>query len=194
MDPAITTGAVLGAIQAGLSVAKDLTELSDEQQVSVGTHTLAMLLLETEINLAVLEPVPLSKKPGVTAGDTRYFAFADQLELEVLGTFLSQYELFEKHFNAKGLKGFLTPKWKKELAELGEQEVLGVARYLYVRGKALKKLKGTEAEIRKGLNVRLRLTNLRHYFLVLRRLLRDLKPLDALTRSKNPDTTGQFLA
>lgn len=194
MDPITVTTAALGAIQAGLSLTKDLAEMNEEQQVKAGTHTLAMLLLETEINLALLETVPKSKKKGVALEDARYFAYADQLELDVLGTFLSQYELFETHFNAKGIGGFLQPSWKKELADLSEQEVLGVARYLYVRGMALKKMKVTESEIRKGINVRVRLTNLRQYFFVLSQILRELKPLKALTQPKKAKSTGEILA
>lgn len=194
MDPVTAATAALGAIQAGLSISKDLTEMNDEQRVNAGTHTLAMLLLETEINLALLDTVPATKKKEIAVDEARYFVYADQLELDVLGTFLSQYDLFETNFNAKGLSGFLKPKWKKKVDKLSEQEALGVARYLYVRGTALKKLKDTNPEIRKGINPRQRLINLRHYFFVLSQILRELKPLEALTRSKNPDTTGEILA
>ena len=62
MDPVTAATAALGAIQAGLSISKDLTEMNDEQRVNAGTHTLAMLLLETEINLALLDTVPATKK------------------------------------------------------------------------------------------------------------------------------------
>lgn len=191
MDPInVLTGAraLLEVANTAVDFTRKYRSLTDEQKIDVGAFALAQLLLDTEINLAILEKIPEDKKDSIPLEHTGYQTFAELLRLESLEVFLVQWAYFNHYFDGNSSKdiwgrGFeeVARDFEDEDLSTAKNTALALARYIFVRGTALKGLLGTDPVVREGLNPRVRLRNLRAALVALRTILKTMEPVKQLT-------------
>ncbi len=171
MDPALVATA-LSATNSAFKLLAEVRKLTGGEKGRLPEELTRLLLLETEYNLALLDVVRKAK--GVPKDDHRFFAYAEALRLDAISAFLIEWrevnERFEFSFPFDRAKEWASIASGEEKADMSAS-MLGVARYIQVRGSALKALSTIDLEVRRGLNLPLRLRNLHKALLLLRRAL-----------------------
>ena len=200
MDPfTVLTGtsSLLSIANAAVDFTRKYRSLTDEQKIDVGSFALAQLLLDTEINLVILEPIPEEKKEEVPMEHSAYQGFVAPLRLESLQVFLVQWDYFSRHFDSDSPRSSWGGGFEAVVAELEAKDLettkntaLALARYIFVRGTALKSLLPTDPTVRAGINPRVRLRNLRDASLALRAILRTMEPVKQLTAMREYPVSG----
>ena len=144
---------------------------------------LRLLLLETEYNLAVLEVVRQAK--GVDMDDPRFFAYAHALQLDAVAAFLIEWRVVSARYPFSFDLGG-TKEWERIAKGVDRATMLEVARFVCVRGNAVQALAVVEPQVRRPLNLPLRLRNLRAALLLLRRALLEDPKLAFLRPATDP--------
>lgn len=177
-------GSVVGLTERAIKLVRELKELAGGDG-AVSDEVLRLALLETEYNLALLDVVKPQK--GVPSDDGRLFAFADRMRLDAISALLLEWRPVEapRRDWRDGLG--LRAAWER-IADAfdadDDKHLLAVARFIVVRGQALRALGEIDPAVRKKLHVRTRLENLRDANRVLREALRSRDVLEFLTHSR----------
>lgn len=181
MDLISTATVTAGVTERGITLLKQLKELYGGSE-PVPVEVLRLVLLDTEFNLALLEVV--KSKKGVPSDDPSFFEYAKQLRLDSLSALLMEWRnidrQFGRHFGTlRGTRG-----WEKISDQISEHDLLGVARFVVVRGQALRALEHIAPSVRRKLFLRVRLRNIRDALRVLQEVLRSKTLLEHLTHAR----------
>ena len=135
----------------------------------VSEEVLRLAYLEAKYNLVVLDVLP--QKGHISHDDPKFFTYVDHLALDAITALFLNWRNIER--DVKGVAGMrVSIDWEREAEELHrESDTEGIhtlpqlSRYITTRGRGLAALKNVHVEARHGLNLRLRLRNLRQALL-----------------------------
>ena len=137
----------------------------------VSQEVLRLAYLEAKYNLVVLDVLP--QKGHISHDDPKFFTYVDHLALDAITAFFLNWRKIEDNVKGVGgirfsLSSIIGKDWEQEAQRVRDEAVAEdiktlpqLTRYISTRARGLAALKDVHPEARRGLNLRLRLTNLR---------------------------------